>query len=202
VGLLDYIHGDLVFGRRIETLARHFAEMIPRDSTVLDIGCGDGQIDRMLMDRRPDLRIEGIDVLLRPTTHIPVTLFDGRTIPHADRSIDVITFVDVLHHTDDPMVLLREAARVARKCVVIKDHTMDGPLADSLLRVMDWFGNARHGVRLPYNYWSSSQWARAFAELHLHVAEDRRDLGLYIAPLDVVFGRGLHLIARLDVAHA
>jgi len=27
-------------------------------------------------------------------------------------------FVDVLHHTHDPMILLREAVRVARKAIV------------------------------------------------------------------------------------
>lgn len=199
-GLVDYIHGDLVFNRRIDVLARHFAQVIPRDASVLDVGCGDGSLDRLLLERRPDLRIEGIDVLLRPRTHVPVTLFDGRTIPRADRSVDVVTFVDVLHHTDDPMVLLTEAARVASRCVVLKDHTMDGPLSGSVLRVMDWFGNARHGVRLPYNYWSSRQWKSAFDSLGLRVGEDRRDLGIYPPGADFVFGRGLHLIVRLDVA--
>ncbi len=199
-GVVDYIHGDLVFNRRVDVLARHLSEVIPRDASVLDVGCGDGSIDRLILDRRPDLHIEGIDVLLRPKTHVPVTLFDGRTIPRADRSVDVVMFVDVLHHTDDPMVLLTEAARVARRCVVLKDHTMDGPLSGPILRVMDWFGNARHGVRLPYNYWSSVQWKRAFDALGLRVGEDRRELGIYPAGADFVFGRGLHLVVRADVA--
>ena len=54
-------------------------------------------------------------------------------------------FVDVLHHTDDPMVLLREAGRVASGFVLIKDHTQNGILAGRRLRFMDWVGNARHG---------------------------------------------------------
>jgi ubiquinone/menaquinone biosynthesis C-methylase UbiE len=176
--------------------------MLPRDTTVLDVGCGDGLLDRMLMNARPDLRIEGIDVLLRPQTHIPVTLFDGRRIPHPDKSFDAVTFVDVLHHTDDPAVLLAEAGRVARRCVVIKDHTNDTALSGPILRFMDWLGNERHGVRLPYNYWSSAQWSRAFAGLGWKLREDRRDLGLYPAPADLVFGRGLHCLVRLDVADA
>jgi SAM-dependent methyltransferase len=197
---LDSIHGRVVYGRRLEVLARHLAEMVPAGLAVLDVGCGDGLLDLMLMRARPDLRVEGIDVLLRPKTHVPVTLFDGRTIPHPDNSFDALVFVDVLHHTDDPAVLLKEAARVARKCILIKDHTLDGPLAGPILTFMDWLGNKQHGVALPYNYWSSAQWKSAFDALGLSVGEDRRDLGIYPPGADLVFGRGLHLLVRLDVA--
>jgi hypothetical protein len=39
------------------------------------------------------------------------------------------------------MILLREAARVAREAVVIKDHTKNGLAADATLRFMDRIGN-------------------------------------------------------------
>lgn len=199
MGLLDALHARNVYGRRIEVLARHLAELLPRDASVLDVGCGDGRLDQVVKGHRPDLDIEGIDVLLRPRTFISVKLFDGAVIPHPDRSFDAVTFVDVLHHTHDPAVLLREAARVARSCVIVKDHTMDGPLSGPLLRFMDWVGNERHGVVLPYNYWSSARWSRAFAEVGLTVGEDRRRLGIYPPVADWVFGDGLHRLTRLDV---
>ena len=66
-----------------------------------------------------------------------------------------------------PTVLLREAARVARQGVVIKDHTRDGILAGPILRFMDFVGNAHHGVALPYNYWPRRCWIGAFEELGL-----------------------------------
>jgi SAM-dependent methyltransferase len=199
MGLLDAIHARSVYGRRIEVLARHLAELLPRNLTVLDVGCGDGRLDQVVMGHRPDLVIEGIDVLLRPTTFVPVKLFDGAVIPHPDKSFDAVVFVDVLHHTPDPAVLLREAARVARRCVVIKDHTMDGLLSGPMLRFMDRVGNERHGVVLPYNYWSSARWSSAFAEVGLTVSEDRRRLGIYPRPADWVFGDGLHRLTRLEV---
>ena len=63
-------------------------------------------------------------------------------------------FVDVLHHTEDPMALLGEAVRVARKTIVVKDHTLNGFLAGPTLHFLDRVGNARHDVALPYNYTS------------------------------------------------
>src|SRR5262245_22784366 len=103
-----------------------------------------------MLENRPDISIRVIDVLVRPNTQIPVDRFNGKHLPHADKSFDVVCFVDVLHHTNDPATLLREARRVARKLVVLKDHTMDGIFAYHTLRFMDWVGNAHHGVALPY----------------------------------------------------
>lgn len=50
------------------------------------------------------------------------------------------------------MTALKEAARVARHCIVIKDHTVTGVLARPTLRLMDLVGNAPHDVVLTYNY--------------------------------------------------
>ncbi len=106
-------------------------------------------------------------------------------------------FVDVLHHTRDPIVLLREAKRVARKGIVIKDHCSDDLFDYWTLRFMDWVGNAPHGVVLPYNYWSRQQWLAAFAELQLKVAVWQDRLGLYPSPASFLFERKLHFIAVL-----
>lgn len=192
IGLL---HDNLVFARRTRVLASHLVEMIPSGATILDVGCGDGTVASLIQARRPDVCIEGIDVLLRSNTRIPVHHFDGNHIPFADSSFDVIMFVDVLHHTADPVILLREAARVGRS-VLIKDHCKDGLLANTTLRFMDWVGNAHHGVSLPYNYWPKSKWMTAFEELQWRVVELKDCLGLYPAPFSWLFDRRLHFIAR------
>ncbi len=95
----------------------------------------------MIAVRRPDVTITGVDLIVRPETHVPVTPFDGNRI-----SFDVVMFVDILHHTEDPETLLAEARRVASQAVVLKDHTRDGIRAGSTLRFMDGVGNAPHGI--------------------------------------------------------
>ena len=200
MSLLDSIHGGYVARRRLQRLAALLPALLPRDAHVLDVGCGGGELDRALLDARPDLSITGVDVLLRPERHIEVTQFDGVTLPFDDRSFDAVQFVDVLHHTEDPSRLLREAARVARQAIVLKDHLREGLLAQATLRWMDDVGNTRFGVALPHNYWRRAQWMDAFAALGLTVESMRTDLHMYPAPLDWIFGRGLHFIARLRVA--
>ena len=198
MSVLGRLHGSLVFGRRGRVLAARMAEILPPNARVLDVGCGDGSIDRLVGDLRPDISITGIDVMVRPTTQTPVRPFDGKTIPYDDNSFDVVMFVDVLHHTDDPEILLREARRVARQSVILKDHTRNGILAGPILRFMDWVGNAPHGIALPYNYWPEQRWHQAFAHIGLRPQVWFAKLGLYPAPASWIFDRSLHFIARLD----
>ena len=194
---LDGIHHRHVLGRRVEVLSTHVAALLPPEARVLDVGCGDGHMARAVAARRPDIAIEGIDVLVRPDAAIPVVAFDGACIPLADASVDAVLFIDVLHHTPDPAVLLAEAARVSRRTVIIKDHLADGVMAEATLRFMDRVGNARHGVALPYNYWRRRQWREAFAASGLTVEVWREKLALYPAPASLVFDRSLHLLTRL-----
>lgn len=200
MNLIERVHGEYVHNRRVGVLCQHLSELIPQGATVLDVGCGDGLLASLIMQKRPDVQTRGIDVLVRGHTHIPVEQYDGQRMPVDDKSFDVVMFVDVLHHTDDPMVVLREAVRVARKAVVIKDHTRDGLLAGQTLRFMDEVGNERHGVRLPFNYWPRQKWLEAFETLGLAVGKWRKDLHLYPPPASWLFDRSLHFVARLDVA--
>jgi len=200
VRIVDRIHGSLVFPRRVRVLVGHLADLIPQGARVLDVGSGDGLVAASLLERRDDLSLQGIDVLVRPAAHIPVQAFDGETIPFPDESFDAALLVDVVHHAERPLGLLAEAKRVAGRCVVIKDHVLEGPLAASTLRFMDWVGNARYGVALPHSYWPKDRWLEAAAELGLEVDVWRSSLGLYPRPANLLFDRSLHFVARLNRA--
>jgi SAM-dependent methyltransferase len=194
---IGVLHEKLVFNRRVEILAGWFAQLAPPSARILDVGCGDGLISAVLQSRRPDLTLRGIDVLPRNHTHIPVEIFDGSRIPFNDDSFDAVLFSDVLHHTPDPAVLLREARRVAAQCILIKDHNRNGLAAGARLRFMDWVGNARFGVALPYNYWTERQWRTAWKEIGLTPDQLITNVGLYPPPANWIFGAKLHFIARL-----
>ena len=195
----DFVHGRYVHSRRVRVLSRRLARLLPAGATVLDVGSGDGWLASLIVQERPDVRVQGLDVLVRPKTHVPVAAFDGSRIPYADRSVDVVLLVDVLHHTVDPRVLLAEAARVARQCVLVKDHLCESRFDHWLLRGMDRVGNARHGVVLPFQYWPAARWRQALAELALTPAVWETDLRIYPAWADWLFGRSRQVIMRLEV---
>ncbi len=197
--VVDNIHSKSVHTRRVNKLCEHLSDLIPHGSSVLDVGCGDGLLSSLIMQKRTNIKLSGVDVLVRSDAKIPVAEFDGESIPFQDKSFDIVMFVDVLHHTDNPEILLREAVRVANHAIVIKDHTRNGFLAYPTLRFMDWVGNAKHNVALPYNYWSAQQWTNALNSLNLQTEVWIKDLGLYPKPADWIFGRSLHFIAKFSL---
>lgn len=193
---IELIHHKYVFPRRVRVLSSTLAAMLPDNAHVLDVGCGDGSISRLIINIRPDVRIEGVEVLQRDSSHIPVTLFDGNHLPFPDGSFDAVMFVDVLHHCNNQLHLLKEAARVARDRVVIKDHCADGMLAVSTLRFLDDVGNARYGVALPYNYWTRERWSRELLDAGLDARRWIGKVGLYPFPFGMIFDRSLHFVAQ------
>ncbi|MGC8711024.1 MAG: class I SAM-dependent methyltransferase [Leptodesmis sp.] len=199
MNLIEQIHDRYIFNRRVRVLSGQLARLVPQNARLLDVGCGDGSLTHLLSQKRPDVQPHGIDVLVRDQTWIPVMPFDGQVIPYGDASFDVVMFVDVLHHTVDPMVLLREAMRVARQAIILKDHTCNGWLAGPTLRFMDQVGNQRYSVALPYNYWPQQKWCNAFEKLGLTIGAWNQRLGLYPPPLSWFFERSLHFVARLDL---
>ena len=197
-GAVGAMHGKLVHGRRITILARHAAELLPKCESVLDVGCGDGALDAALLAQRPELKISGVDVLRRPKTFIPVELFDGKVLPVPDKRYDAVMLIDVLHHTNDPEILLREACRVAKRGVLIKDHDAQSGWDRTVLRFMDWVGNASHGVALPYNYLSMQRWEEIWKSRGLQIRERRSRLKLYPIWARPLFETHMHFMVWLE----
>ena len=200
--ILNRAHGALVFGRRVQILAANLAKEIPIRAEVLDVGTGDGSIAKAIALHRPDIKIEGIDVLIRPTTHIPVRLFDGEHIFLSGKTVDVVWHC--LYDAIRPRrtrILLRKAARVSRGYIVIKDHLRGGPICQSgPYRRWIWIGNYGHDIVLPYNYLSEQDWYEHFRDTNLSPERWTERLGLYPFPFSLVFGRRLHFIARLTIS--
>jgi SAM-dependent methyltransferase len=197
IRLLGSIHEKVVFRRRITVLAERLAAMLVPGTRLLDIGCGDGKLAALLRQALPGLKVEGVEVRPREGCAIPCRYFDGSHLPFPDRCFDCCLFVDVIHHMKDPQPLLREACRVSRQFLLIKDHLAESAFDNWTLRLMDWVGNRPHGVTLPYAYLSAAEWQGMYQDLGLCVEKTELELPLYPPGFSMIFGRNLHFISLL-----
>jgi methionine biosynthesis protein MetW len=100
------------------------AELVPKGSRVLDLGCGNGELLAHLRDTRQctgyGIEIADANVLActqRGVNVIQLNLEDGLAI-FEDQSFDVVLQLDTMQHLRHTERLLRETARVGRVGII------------------------------------------------------------------------------------
>jgi len=164
------VNETVFFPLRYSKLLRLIGPMIRTGDKVLDIGAANGALASLIRkDRSVD--ITAIDRKVQPNALVPVLQHDGKNLGFEDDTFDCVLLIDVLHHDRSPKAVLKEAARVSRRSVIIKDHYWKNRFDRMLLRISDFFGNKCYGIALPYNFLTLEQWDRLFAECGLNVAD-------------------------------
>lgn len=144
---------------------RFFADLITphmavRD-TVLDIGTGTGNVCAVLRERH--YRVTPLDVEdLSFSDTVQPTIYDGVTMPYPANTFMVALLLTVLHHTPDPEAVLSEAARVARRVIIIED-IYDSTFHKYLTFFCDSLFNAEFRGH-PHSNKSDSAWQMLFRQ--------------------------------------
>jgi ubiquinone/menaquinone biosynthesis C-methylase UbiE len=91
--------------------------------SLLDLACGTGELELLLLSRWPDLRIVGVDVsegMLRQackkdgTKNVAWAQADVARLPFADQSFDYVVCANSFHYFPSPSRVLCEVHRVLR----------------------------------------------------------------------------------------
>jgi ubiquinone/menaquinone biosynthesis C-methylase UbiE len=196
--LHTWLHTRVTFTRRVRILSKEISDLIPENSRILDVGCGNGEISEMIINRKKNCTISGIETLLRDKSRIDVHKYDGKLFPFQNKSFDFVLFIDVLHHTQDIETLLGEASRVACRGIITKDHNCGNFFQKKVLRFTDWFGNRQYGVNLEYNFQSRQQWEILWGKLKLIKKSYIYNFGLYPRFTRIIFWKDLDFIVKLE----
>lgn len=90
-------------------------------SQILDVGCGTG-VNSIELKKR-GFECTGIEIesqyVEQANQHIPAFQMSAQSLQFPDKSFDTILMVEVLEHLEDPEKAISEAARVARKNVIL-----------------------------------------------------------------------------------
>jgi ubiquinone/menaquinone biosynthesis C-methylase UbiE len=89
---------------------------------VLDLGCGDGRVGA-IVSKRKEFHVSLADVYTNPAVFDTATDYNlsfsrfiqGEAVPFTDARFDTTLALTIFHHSDDPVKLIREVARVTKK---------------------------------------------------------------------------------------
>ncbi len=143
-----------------ENLARHFSSQ----HRVLEIGAGKGHVARALQ-QAAQVDIKLVDVVDYNETELVLELYDGVQLPFRDQSFDYSLLIFVLHHTPDPLRVLREALRVSRCGVLVVENHVEGWARKQVTRVVDSVPHWQYGVPICYHTHTIAEWHRLFEQL-------------------------------------
>ena len=132
------------------------ANLVPRGSRVLDLGCGNGAFLSLLQSERGctgyGVEIDDANVLAcvqRGVSVIQLNLEQGLCM-FEDQSFDVVLQIDTLQHLRNAETMLRETARVGRMGVVAFPNFAHWPNRWSVLT-----GRMPVTKRLPYQWYDT-----------------------------------------------
>lgn len=133
----------------------------------IEIGSGPGSVLSVM--RKRNYYVDGLDIGdngyredLRPI------VYDGETMPFPKKSYDTALLLTVLHHTQDPDAILREASRIAQKIVIIED-VYDNRLMEYLTKAFDSLMNLEFFGH-PHSNRTDAEWRQSFMALGLSVS--------------------------------
>lgn len=110
---------------------------MPQESSVLDVGCGTGEFERIILSEHPEQRMIGIDVSdqmlaiarQKCSAYPNVRFLSGSAsvLPFSNDSFDLVISASALHYFDKPDASLAEMRRVVKPSgsVVILDWCKD-----------------------------------------------------------------------------
>jgi SAM-dependent methyltransferase len=184
---------------------RHkFIGKLPQGSKVADLGSGEGVWIKKLMEFRPDIFFEAVDIKDH-SGQMPGSVkfhrcdFLKENLPFRDGSFDAIMIMHVIEHLIDPNLILRECRRVLKPGgqIYIETPSLRSLFVPSF-NVKKY--NEKNDMQGPYNFYDDPTHIRPYSRFALcqlfrnngfHVEEigyARNLMLFFLTPFYVIFG--------------
>jgi 2-polyprenyl-3-methyl-5-hydroxy-6-metoxy-1,4-benzoquinol methylase len=151
--------------------------------TLLDIGCGNGLIS--YLSKVHFKKVKVLDVV----KYVPISLgldfepyCEGQPLPVAEQQYDVVLLLTVLHHSNDPVELLKLAWAATKKRLIVIESVVGVHRSDKAAKYelidfpddsqigyaafIDWFYNRvlHKNIPVPYNFTTPDKWQATFLQ--------------------------------------
>ena len=146
---------------------------IDKGSSIIDVGCGSGILANEL-SRAFDAKITGVDIVDVRIYKVPFKLIDGKHMPFPDNTFDDAIIAYVLHHAEDPVQLLKETRRVAKKRIFVYEDIPEGLITKIFARMHGLLFDAIYKPDNKTKHKVGGEWRRIFKEIGFKLVEEKR----------------------------
>jgi len=137
---------------------------------ILDFGCGSGIFGKKVKENLKK-EIIGIDIVDKRLCEIPFKIYNGKEIPFPDNHFDLVLVAFVLHHTKDPLSILKEIKRVGKRIIIFED--LPEGIIGKLYCCFHWLmWNLFFGKSPKFNFHTSKEWREIFKNLGLELISE------------------------------
>lgn len=173
---------------------RYIAERIPDNSTVLDIGCGDGAFLKYLKTTKPSCRLLGADVSSSAVDSLRNEGIDCTLIKHdlplrsqIKDQFEYVVLMEVIEHVQDSERLVQDAASVARKRLFITIPNVGFLTHRVRLALFGRFPitSIYHHMKEHIRFWTVRDFREWAAHLDLNIAIESPQLNRTDSPFSV-----------------
>lgn len=138
----------------------------PERGRLLDVGCGSGDLLRIIKELRPDLEIYGTDIIKSEQLPNYVHFFKSdlnKKIRYKSSQFDVIISTHVLEHLEKHEVCVKEMSRVAKKGALLY---IEVPSTRSVL--LPSFSSIGNSQDVPINFYDDYSHLRPYTRRSLY----------------------------------
>ena len=161
-------NGETIFIKSVERILNKFIFFLSANDKILDLDSGTCMFTRILKNK--GFNITPVDIKNRSYYEdITPIIYDGKKLPFKNDSFDMCMLIAVLHHTQNPEIVLKEAMRVSKKIILLEDIYTNTPqklytyFIDSLLN-KEFIGH-------PHTNKMNSEWLALFKKLGLKLVK-------------------------------
>lgn len=145
---------------------RPILPLLSPDDSILDIGSGNGLVTYLL--RGHHLNVTALDIHEGSyDASVKPVVYDGENIPFADQSFSVGIILTVLHHIEEPDIVLKEATRVCKRLIIMED-IYHNSIQKRMTFFLDKMANLFYSP-CPHTNRTDEEWKKTFEAMGLRL---------------------------------
>ncbi len=164
---------SIFYEKAAERMCQECKEFIKKGSRILDLGCGSGIVGNTFQNFFK-AEVMGVDITDRRVLPIPFKTIDGKSLPFQDNNFDAVLISYVLHHSQDPMLLLKEAKRVTRDKILVYEDLPDGIFSRLFCALHGFLFDKLFQNKNRTSFKTEEEWKKVFADLDLKMVFQKK----------------------------